>query len=128
MGGKCLLSLFKVLSYSLVFSLFALCLLSLFIFILFLSYLTLTYCTPPPPRYPLYQSLHHLASNLNNALPQSLTFLQGHSGFVTVLLLKGRRLISGSYDETVRFWEVPGRVGGGERWGLSKEGKFSRFF
>ncbi|KAF8915719.1 hypothetical protein CPB85DRAFT_1293006 [Mucidula mucida] len=29
--------------------------------------------------------------------------------FVTVLMLRGRRLVSGSYDETIRFWELPER-------------------
>lgn len=61
------------------------------------------------PRYPLYRSLHHLQSNLANALPQSVLFLNGHTNFVTVLMLRGRRLISGSYDESVRFWELPER-------------------
>ncbi|KAK0199028.1 hypothetical protein F5146DRAFT_1021851 [Armillaria mellea] len=58
---------------------------------------------------PLYRSLHHLHSNLANALPQSILFLNGHSNFVTTLILKGRRLVSGSYDETIRFWELPER-------------------
>lgn len=59
--------------------------------------------------FPLYKSLHHLHSNLANALPQSLLFLNGHTNFVTVLMLRGRRLVSGSYDETIRFWELPER-------------------
>ncbi|KAK0233809.1 hypothetical protein IW262DRAFT_1488083 [Armillaria fumosa] len=59
--------------------------------------------------FPLYRSLHHLHSNLANALPQSILFLNGHSNFVTTLILKGRRLVSGSYDETIRFWELPER-------------------
>ncbi|KAK0481539.1 hypothetical protein IW261DRAFT_1334733 [Armillaria novae-zelandiae] len=59
--------------------------------------------------FPLYRSLHHLHSNLVNALPQSILFLNGHSNFVTTLILKGRRLVSGSYDETIRFWELPER-------------------
>ncbi|KAF9012264.1 WD40 repeat-like protein [Hymenopellis radicata] len=59
--------------------------------------------------FPLYKSLHHLHSNLANALPQSILFLNGHSNFVTVLMLRGRRLVSGSYDETIRFWELPER-------------------
>ena len=33
-------------------------------------------------------------------------FLKGHTGFCTTLLLKGRRLISGSYDETIRVWDI----------------------
>ncbi|KAK0208905.1 hypothetical protein DFS33DRAFT_483235 [Desarmillaria ectypa] len=59
--------------------------------------------------FPLYRSLHHLHSNLANALPQSILFLNGHTNFVTTLILKGRRLVSGSYDETIRFWELPER-------------------
>ncbi|SJL06382.1 uncharacterized protein ARMOST_09718 [Armillaria ostoyae] len=59
--------------------------------------------------FPLYRSLHHLHSNLVNALPQSILFLNGHTNFVTTLILKGRRLVSGSYDETIRFWELPER-------------------
>ncbi|KAF8347588.1 hypothetical protein F5887DRAFT_956525 [Amanita rubescens] len=55
---------------------------------------------------PLYRSLHHRESNFHNGLPQSIRFLQGHTAFCTTLLLRGKRLISGSYDETIRFWDV----------------------
>ncbi|KAI0067041.1 hypothetical protein BV25DRAFT_1820204 [Artomyces pyxidatus] len=55
---------------------------------------------------PLYRSLHHRESNFRNALPQSIRFLNGHTNFCTTLLLRGKRLISGSYDETIRFWDV----------------------
>ncbi|KAH9945563.1 hypothetical protein B0H21DRAFT_694161 [Amylocystis lapponica] len=56
---------------------------------------------------PLYRSLHHRESNFNNALPQSVRFLNGHTNYCTTLLLRvGKRLISGSYDETIRFWDV----------------------
>ncbi|KAJ8082679.1 hypothetical protein PM082_008535 [Marasmius tenuissimus] len=66
---------------------------------------------PPTPEgwFPLYKSLHHLQSNLANALPQRIAFLTGHTNFVTVLMLRGRRLVSGSYDESIRFWELPER-------------------
>lgn len=79
------------------------------------------YCT----REPLYRSLHHRESNFKNALPQSIRFLNGHTNYCTTLLLRGqfqysldvkrtahvngcvgKRLISGSYDETIRFWDV----------------------
>lgn len=60
----------------------------------------------PVPREPLYRSLHHRESNFHNGLPQSIRFLQGHTTFCTTLLLRGKRLISGSYDETIRFWDV----------------------
>ncbi|OSX61992.1 hypothetical protein POSPLADRAFT_1143435 [Postia placenta MAD-698-R-SB12] len=55
---------------------------------------------------PLYKSLHHRESNFRNALPQSVRFLNGHTNYCTTLLLRGKRLISGSYDETIRFWDV----------------------
>ncbi|KAJ2918091.1 hypothetical protein MD484_g2321, partial [Candolleomyces efflorescens] len=55
---------------------------------------------------PLYRSLHHRESNFHNALPQSVRFLTGHTNFCTTLLLRGKRLISGSYDETIRFWDI----------------------
>ena len=57
-------------------------------------------------REPLYRSLHHRESNFRNALPQSIRFLNGHTNFCTTLLLRGKRLISGSYDETIRFWDI----------------------
>ncbi|KAI0717946.1 hypothetical protein C8Q72DRAFT_891365 [Fomitopsis betulina] len=55
---------------------------------------------------PLYRSLHHREANFRNALPQSVRFLNGHTNYCTTLLLRGKRLISGSYDETIRFWDV----------------------
>ncbi|KAK2463966.1 hypothetical protein APHAL10511_004017 [Amanita phalloides] len=55
---------------------------------------------------PLYRSIHHRESNFHNGLPQTIRFLQGHTNFCTTLLLRGKRLISGSYDETIRFWDV----------------------
>ncbi|KAJ3748190.1 WD40-repeat-containing domain protein, partial [Lentinula raphanica] len=70
----------------------------------------------PPPRgpgdagwFPLYKSLHHLQKNLAEGLAQSILFLHGHTNHVTTLTLRGRRLISGSYDESIRFWELPER-------------------
>lgn len=57
-------------------------------------------------REPLYRSLHHRESNFYNGLPQSIRFLNGHTNFCTTLLLRGKRLISGSYDETIRFWDI----------------------
>ncbi|VDB88449.1 unnamed protein product [Peniophora sp. CBMAI 1063] len=55
---------------------------------------------------PLYRSLHHREANFLHALPQNIRFLPGHTNFVTTLLLRGKRLISGSYDESIRFWDV----------------------
>ncbi|KAF8801505.1 hypothetical protein BYT27DRAFT_7198297 [Phlegmacium glaucopus] len=60
----------------------------------------------PEGWFPLYRSLHHRESNFTNALPQSIRFLTGHTHFCTTLLLRGNRLISGSYDETIRFWDM----------------------
>ncbi|KAH8103344.1 hypothetical protein BXZ70DRAFT_1054992 [Cristinia sonorae] len=55
---------------------------------------------------PLYRSLHYREANFKNALPQRIRFLCGHTNYCTTLLLRGKRLISGSYDETIRFWDV----------------------
>ncbi|PPQ95787.1 hypothetical protein CVT26_015887 [Gymnopilus dilepis] len=60
----------------------------------------------PDGWFPLYRSLHHRESNFRHALPQSIRFLNGHTNFCTTLLLRGKRLISGSYDETIRFWDI----------------------
>ncbi|KAF7971145.1 hypothetical protein HWV62_21952 [Athelia sp. TMB] len=62
----------------------------------------------PEGWYPLYRTLHAREYNLAHALPQTLRVLPGHTGFVTTLLLRGSRLISGSYDGTIRFWDVEG--------------------
>ncbi|KAG6824842.1 hypothetical protein H0H92_005643, partial [Tricholoma furcatifolium] len=63
---------------------------------------------PPTPEgwEPLYRDLHHREANFAHALPQTLRFLVGHTNFCTTLLLRGKRLISGSYDETIRFWDI----------------------
>lgn len=58
------------------------------------------------PREPLYKSLHQREHNFTHALPQSIQFLTGHTTFCTTLLLRGKRLLSGSYDGTIRFWDV----------------------
>ncbi|KXN81912.1 F-box/WD repeat-containing protein 7 [Leucoagaricus sp. SymC.cos] len=74
--------------------------------------ITATDPTPiKPPAHPegwepLYRSLHHRESNFLHGLPQSIRFLNGHTNFCTTLLLRGKRLISGSYDETIRFWDI----------------------
>ena len=69
-----------------------------------------SFFTPERPhivgREPLYRALHHRESNFKNALPQNIRFLTGHTNYCTSLLLKGKRLISGSYDETIRFWNI----------------------
>ncbi|KZT55534.1 hypothetical protein CALCODRAFT_518713 [Calocera cornea HHB12733] len=63
---------------------------------------------------PLYRGLHYREQNWALGLAQTLRFLPGHAGYVTTLHLKGKRLISGSYDETVRVWDL-------ESGGLTKE-------
>ncbi|EJT99849.1 hypothetical protein DACRYDRAFT_117488 [Dacryopinax primogenitus] len=55
---------------------------------------------------PLYRGLHHRESNWSLGLAQSLRLLPGHTGYVTTLHLRGTRLFSGSYDETVRVWDL----------------------
>lgn len=37
----------------------------------------------------LYRSLHHREANFRHGVPQSIRFLQGHTGFCTTLLLRG---------------------------------------
>jgi pyrimidine and pyridine-specific 5'-nucleotidase len=72
--------------------------------------LVLTRTDPTPVRAPpepegweaLYRSLYHREQNWNLGLCQKIRFFKGHTGFVTTLLLRGKRLISGSYDETIR--------------------------
>jgi pyrimidine and pyridine-specific 5'-nucleotidase len=85
---------------------------------------------PPQPfaylcfRELLYRSLHHREANFKDGVPQSIRFLNGHTNYCTTLLLRGKfrvcrtcfppnpyesigkRLISGSYDETIRFWDI----------------------
>ncbi|KAG6883361.1 hypothetical protein C0993_006584 [Termitomyces sp. T159_Od127] len=76
--------------------------------------LRITATDPSPIRPPatpegwetLYRALHHREANFRHALPQTIRFLTGHTNFCTTLLLRGKRLISGSYDETIRFWDV----------------------
>ncbi|KAJ7040958.1 hypothetical protein C8F04DRAFT_947835 [Mycena alexandri] len=68
---------------------------------------------PTPPAspsgwLPLYRALARREGNLASGTPQALRFLTpAHTTFTTTLLLRGRRLISGSYDGTIRFWDVP---------------------
>ncbi|KAK7052123.1 WD-repeats-region domain-containing protein [Favolaschia claudopus] len=68
---------------------------------------------PTPPAtpagwLPLYRALARREGNFRNGTPQALRFLTpAHTTFTTTLLLRARRLISGSYDGTIRFWDVP---------------------
>ncbi|KAF8201357.1 hypothetical protein K438DRAFT_1671594 [Mycena galopus ATCC 62051] len=78
--------------------------------------LRLTHGDPHPPTppaspsgwLPLYRALARREGNFRNGTPQALRFLTpAHTTFTTTLLLRARRLISGSYDGTIRFWDVP---------------------
>ncbi|KAG8913829.1 hypothetical protein FRC01_004367 [Tulasnella sp. 417] len=76
--------------------------------------LDLTWSDPVPLKWPrdanewepLYRALHHRERNFSLGLAQSVRFLRGHTNFCTTLIFKGNRLISGSYDETIRVWDV----------------------
>ncbi|KAJ7097593.1 hypothetical protein C8R44DRAFT_367862 [Mycena epipterygia] len=78
--------------------------------------LRLTHGDPHPPAppaspagwLPLYRALARREGNMHSGTPQALRFLTpAHTTFTTTLLLRARRLISGSYDGTIRFWDVP---------------------
>lgn len=64
----------------------------------------------PPPKESdwedLYKGLYCRERNWAQGLVQRITFLKGHTNFVTSLKLRGRRLVTGSYDETVRVWSL----------------------
>ena len=52
---------------------------------------------------PLVKNLFFRERNWAKGLAQSIQTLEGHTGFVTAMKLKGRKtLVSGSYDETIR--------------------------
>lgn len=56
---------------------------------------------------PLVRSLYLRERNWSKGISQDLTFMQGHTGFVTAMKLKGRKtLVTGSYDETIRVWDL----------------------
>ncbi|KAF8310300.1 hypothetical protein DL93DRAFT_1665994 [Clavulina sp. PMI_390] len=54
----------------------------------------------------LYHALYHRERNWAWGNPQSIKFLKGHTGFCTTLKLRGNKLLSGSYDETIRLWNI----------------------
>ncbi|ETS61838.1 hypothetical protein PaG_03942 [Moesziomyces aphidis] len=56
---------------------------------------------------PLVKNLFFRERNWAKGLAQSIQTLEGHTGFVTAMKLKGRKtLVSGSYDETIRVWDI----------------------
>ena len=54
----------------------------------------------------LYRALHFRERNWTHGLAQSIKFLNGHSNYVTSMQLKGGTLVTGSYDETLRIWDM----------------------
>ncbi|CDR87317.1 related to pyrimidine 5-nucleotidase [Sporisorium scitamineum] len=56
---------------------------------------------------PLVKGLFFRERNWAKGLAQTIQKLEGHSGFVTAMKLKGRKtFVSGSYDETIRVWDI----------------------
>jgi hypothetical protein len=56
----------------------------------------------------LYRALARREGNLRNGIPRALLFLApSHTTFTTMLLLRVCRLISGSYNGTIHFCDVP---------------------
>lgn len=55
----------------------------------------------------LVKGLYFRERNWANGIAQRVELMQGHTGFVTAMKLKGKNtLVTGSYDETIRVWEV----------------------
>lgn len=55
----------------------------------------------------LAKGLYFRERNWTKGVCQSLTMMHGHTGFVTAMKLKGKTtLVTGSYDETIRVWDV----------------------
>lgn len=55
----------------------------------------------------LVRGLYFRERNWSKGISQDLTLMQGHTGFVTAMKLKGRKtLVTGSYDETIRVWDL----------------------
>lgn len=63
--------------------------------------------TDPQDWEPLVKGLFFRERNWAKGLAQSIQTLEGHTGFVTAMKLKGRKtLVTGSYDETIRIWDI----------------------
>ncbi|UZJ51406.1 hypothetical protein CBS101457_000726 [Exobasidium rhododendri] len=56
---------------------------------------------------PLVRGLYFRERNWSKGICQNLTLFKGHTGFVTAMKLKDRKtLVTGSYDETIRVWDL----------------------
>ena len=56
---------------------------------------------------PLVRGLYFRERNWARGISQRIVQMPGHTGFVTAMKLKGRTLITGSYDESIRIWDLP---------------------
>ncbi|KAN0060795.1 hypothetical protein ACQY0O_007454 [Thecaphora frezii] len=64
---------------------------------------------PPTPEgwEPLVKGLFFRERNWGKGIAQRIDLFEGHTGFVTSIKLKGRKtLVTGSYDETIRVWDL----------------------
>ncbi|KAL1410394.1 E1 ubiquitin-activating protein [Vanrija albida] len=55
----------------------------------------------------LFKKLWRREKNWTNGQAQSLAVLSGHRNYVTSIKLWGETLISASYDDTIRIWNLP---------------------
>ncbi|CAG8527453.1 3729_t:CDS:2, partial [Scutellospora calospora] len=67
---------------------------------------TLTYPSDPKQWEEIYHGLHYREHNWVLGNVQSVKFLKGHTANVTAMKLKKTTLVTGSYDETVRIWDM----------------------
>ncbi|CAD6912280.1 unnamed protein product [Tilletia caries] len=55
----------------------------------------------------LVKKLVRRERNWAKGVAQKVQYMEGHTGFVTSMKLKGRKtLVTGSYDETIRVWDM----------------------
>ncbi|KAF0501126.1 hypothetical protein F8M41_020141 [Gigaspora margarita] len=66
----------------------------------------LVYPSDPKQWEEVYHGLHFREHNWVLGKVQSVKFLKGHTANVTALKLKKNTLVTGSYDETVRIWDM----------------------
>lgn len=81
--------------------------------------LALTEGDPDPVRPPadeaewehLVRGLYFRERNWSLGLAQTIQFCKGHTGFVTAIKLRGRNtLVTGSYDGSIRIWDLAART------------------